>query len=186
MRKCQRRLPNQEVVITTEAIRNLEVVYELINPVPVQTPVQEVFEEKADALEEDFIINDLSQETNDLEVLGMEKVEAEEENQFTFDFNHPLAAKQNSISEEKVLQELDNEQEVIKVEEEIPEMVDFKFEVVEPPKSLEPVVEKPVSKSSPFDQSISQTVALENEKRKEHLKKFNHAFKHSYEQGTRV
>jgi cell division protein FtsZ len=171
--------PNQEVVMTTEAIRNLEVVYELINPVPVQTPVQEVLEEKADALEEDFIINDLSQVTNDLEVFGMEKLEAEEENQFTFDFNHPLAAKQNSISEEKVLKDLDNEQEVIKVEEEIPEMVDFKFEVVEPQSSLKPVVEKPVSKSSPFDQSISQTVALENEKRKEHLKKFNHAFKHT-------
>ena len=170
---------NQEVIITTEAIRNLEVIYELINPVPVQTPVQEVFEEKAAALGEDFIINDLSQETNDLEVLGMEQVEAQEENQFTFDFNHPLAAKQNSISEENVLHELDNEQEVVKVEEEIPEMVDFKFEVVESPKSPEPVVEKPVAESSPFDQSISKTVALENEKRKEHLKKFNHAFKHS-------
>ncbi len=101
------------------------------------------------------------------------------ENQFTFDFNHPLAAKQNSISEENVLHELDNEQEVVKVEEEIPEMVDFKFEVVESPKSPEPVVEKPVAESSPFDQSIIETVALENEKRKEHLKKFNHAFKHS-------
>jgi cell division protein FtsZ len=171
--------PNQEVIITTEVIRNLEVVYELINPVPVQTPVQEVYEEKADAFEEDFIINDLSQETNDLEVLGMEQVEVEEKNQFTFDFNHPLVTKQNTISEEKVLHELDNEQEVVKVDEEISEIDDFKFEVVEFPKSSEPVVEKPVAESSPFDQSISQTVALENEKRKEHLKKFNHAFKHS-------
>ena len=171
--------PNQEVIITTEVIRNLEVVYELINPVPVQTPVQEVYEEKADAFEEDFIINDLSQETNDLEVLGMEQVEVEEKNQFTFDFNHPLVTKQNTISEEKVLHELDNEQDVVKVEEEISEIDDFKFEVVEFPKSSEPVVEKPVAESSPFDQSISQTVALENEKRKEHLKKFNHAFKHS-------
>jgi cell division protein FtsZ len=32
--------------------------------------------------------------------------------------------------------------------------------------------------SNPFDQSIDQTLASQSEKRKEHLKAFNHKFKH--------
>ena len=32
---------------------------------------------------------------------------------------------------------------------------------------------------SPFDKSIQESVTSENKKRKEHLKKFNHAFTHS-------
>jgi cell division protein FtsZ len=175
--EAQEKISNQKLIITTEVIRNLEVVYELINP--VQLPVLKIVKEKNEVFEEEFIINDLSQETNDLEVFGIEKIEAEKENQFTFDFSHPLAVKQNSISEEKVLHELDNDGEVTKAEKEVSEMDDFKFEVVEPPKSPKLAFEKLVTESSPFDQSISQTVASENEKRKAHLKKFNHTFKHS-------
>ena len=175
--EVQEEIVNQKFILITEAIRNLEVVYELISS--FQSPVKKIVKEKNEVFEEEFIINDLSQATNDLEVFGVEQIEVEKENQFTFDFNHPLAVTQNPISEEKVLHELDNDEEVIKVEKEISEMVDFKFEVVEPPKSPKLSFEKPVAKSSPFDQSISQTVASENEKRKDHLKKFNHDFKHS-------
>ena len=64
--------------------------------------------------------------------------------------------------------------------------MEFKFEIIEKPGKYEQTessdlcIENEILKpESPFDKSIQESVTSENEKRKEHLKKFNHSFKHS-------
>lgn len=170
-------LEEEEFSVSKEEINNMDVIYELLENEP---PAQ--FEESSS--EEEFIINDLDEEVLNIEVKDSEEVvsEAEEENQFTFDFGMPISDTQE-VSSEKIVHTLDQENEEVKQEEAIAEAIDFKFEVVEKTE------EKPVldavdelsdpQSDSPFDKTIKETAVKENEKRKEHLKKFNHAFKHS-------
>lgn len=174
--------------MTPEEINNMEVVYELLaheDPSEMEKPVEAVEATSSEAEEDNFIINDLDEETLGLEIVEMEQVQAEEENQFMFDFSLPIDDAEQG-SEDKVVHELENEVDQStpsNTEELLEEAVTFKFEVVQTDE------ETPISKQtesttdsaddSPFDRTIRETVGKENEKRKEHLKKFNHAFKHS-------
>jgi cell division protein FtsZ len=166
----------EELMVNSEEIKNMEVVYELLK---VDQQIEEI---PVAEQEEEFIINDLDEEVLDIEVKGSEEVVPEEENQFTFDFGLPIAESHETTSK-KIVHTLTEEEEEVNEDESLKEAVDFKFEVVEKPQETSVLDDdKNLSSSnedSPFDQTIKETAVQENEKRKEHLKKFNHAFKHS-------
>ena len=166
----------EELIATTPALQNMEVVYELLESDQFQ-------EELEIETEEEFIINDLDEEVLDLEVVGSEEVAAEEENQFVFDFGLPISDSQE-VSSEKIVHTLsEEEEEEVKEDPSLSEAIDFEFEVVEkleetPVLETEEVLTSPHD-DSPFDKKIKETATKKNDERKEHLKKFNHAFKHS-------
>ena len=167
---------DNELIPSTAEIRNMEVDCELLeHDLPKEEPKIE--------MEKEFIINDLDEKVLELEVVGPEEVEAEEENQFALDFSLSISDAQEASSEKIVHTLTNGEDEDVKDDSCLSDAIDFEFEVVE---KLEEV---PVSEmedemsstqdNSPFDKKIKETATKENEERKEHLKKFNHAFKHS-------
>ena len=164
-----------ELIAHSEEIENMEVIYELLEVEPLQkTPKDEI--------EEEFIINDLDEEVLNLEVDVSQELEPEEENQFTFDFGLPISQTED-LSSEEIVYTLSNDEEEVKEDGSHTEAMDFKFEVVEKSKDTTELEKEEDFKSthdySPFNMTIKETAVEENEKRKEHLKKFNHAFKHS-------
>lgn len=85
----------EELEMSIDEINDMEVVYELLEHeqlaeiTPIKTDIADI--------EEEFVINDLDEEVLNLDVVGMEAVDAEEENQFTFDFGMPLSQKRRPL-----------------------------------------------------------------------------------------
>ena len=167
---------DNELIPSTAEIQNMEVDCELLeNCLPKKEPKIE--------MEEEFVINDLDEKVLELEVVGPEEVEAEEENQFALDFSLSISDAQEASSEKIVHTLTNGEDEEVKDNSCLSEAIDFEFEVVEkleevPVSEMEDEMSSPHD-NSPFDKKIKETATKENEERKEHLKKFNHAFKHS-------
>ena len=167
---------DNELIPSTAEIQNMEVDCELLeNYLPKEEPKIE--------MEEEFVINDLDEKVLELEVVGPEEVEAEEENQFALDFSLSTSGAQEAPSEKIVHTLTNGEDEEVKDDSCLSEAIDFEFEVVEkleevPVSEMEDEMSSPHD-NSPFDKKIKETATKENEERKEHLKKFNHAFKHS-------
>ena len=167
---------DNELIPSTAEIQNLEVDCELLDhELPEEEPKIE--------MEEEFIINDLDEKVLELEVVGPEEVEAEEENQFALDFSLSISDAEEASSEKMVHTLTNVEDEEVKDDSCLSEAIDFEFEVVEkleevPISEMEDEMISPHD-NSPFDKKIKETATKENEERKEHLKKFNHAFKHS-------
>ena len=169
----------EELDYSSDVIKEMDVIYELLQMAPLteESPIPN--EE-----EEEFIINDLGSDILDLDVVDSEAIVSEEENQFTFDFGLPISEKEESPSE-KIIHSLSEEKtdEHIQEDAAIKEALDFKFEVVEKQEENSPLESEDIlidsTPDTPFDKTISEANVEENEKRKEHLKKFNHAFKHS-------
>ena len=169
----------EELDYSSDEIKEMDVIYELLQMAPLteESPIPN--EE-----EEEFIINDLGSDILDLDVVDSEAIVSEEENQFTFDFGLPISEKEESPSE-KIIHSLSEEKtdEHIQEDAAIKEALDFKFEVVEKQEENSPLESEDIlidsTPDTPFDKTISEANVEENEKRKEHLKKFNHAFKHS-------
>ena len=168
----------EELDYSSDEIKEMDVIYELLQMAPFteESPIPNE--------EEEFIINDLGSDILDLDVVDSEAIVSEEENQFTFDFGLPISEKEESPSE-KIIHSLSEEKtdEHIQEDAAIKEALDFKFEVVEKREENSPLESKDIlidsTPDTPFDKTISEANVEENEKRKEHLKKFNHAFKHS-------
>ncbi len=165
-----------ELIAITPAIENIKVFYEILD---YENPE----EAREVEMEEEFIINDLDEEILDLQVIGNEEVEADEENQFAFDFSLPISNAQE-VSTDKIVHTISEaEEEKVKEDDSLSEAIDFKFEVVEKLNEISvsdiDEVMSSTQEDSPFDKKIKETATKENEVRKEHLKKFNHAFKHS-------
>ncbi len=168
----------EELDYSSDEIKEMDVIYELLQMAPLteESPIPNE--------EEEFIINDLGSDILDLDVVDSEAIVSEEENQFTFDFGLPISEKEESPSE-KIIHSLSEEKtdEHIQEDAAIKEALDFKFEVLEKREENSPLESKDIlidsTPDTPFDKTISEANVEENEKRKEHLKKFNHAFKHS-------
>jgi cell division protein FtsZ len=168
--------------LSSDEINNLEVVYEILDFNSTEDQLLE-FEEVSEVTDHDFIINNLSNDILDMEIVDEVVICADEdsENQFTFDF--ALTTKNlNEIDEEKVTNKLDDIENPVE-DKGMSEAMDFKFEIVEKPEKSElldlSIENENLKSESPFDMSIQESVTSENEKRKELLKKFNHSFKHS-------
>ena len=146
-------------------------------------------EEEVGAEEFDFIFNEI--ETKDhleLEVIDPEVVRAE--SQIEMEFDQPLPTKSESqphpiLNEEAP--EFQKEQTTTKDFDEAALEVKFELKTEEKPTAAPQEKEvsesldtapPPFAEANPFDQSIDQTLAAQNEKRKEHLKAFNHRFMH--------
>ena len=172
------------VEIDLDVVRNLEVIYELIElPEEEEIAPDQIKNIVPDDSypEEDFIFNDLDEEIRDIEVIGPELILAEE-NQFSLDFDLSLDAEGTSAASNQMEVLSTEEEPLIKyeldedVEEEIKEN-EHVFQHEE--KELSDELSEESHESSPFEQSISASTQQENEKRKEQLKKFNYTFKNS-------
>ena len=172
------------VGIDLDVVRNLEVIYELIElPEEEEIAPDQIKNIVPDDSypEEDFIFNDLDEEIRDIEVIGPELILAEE-NQFSLDFDLSLDAAGTSAASNQMEVLSTEEEPLIKyeldedVEEEIKEN-EHVFQHEE--KELSDELSEECHESSPFEQSISASTQQENKKRKEQLKKFNYTFKNS-------
>ncbi len=164
-----------KLIVSNKEIENIKVVYELLQVEPIEKKTNDEVGEK-------FIINDLDQEVLNLEVVESLELEQEEENQFTFDFGLPILETEDTSSK-KIVHTLSEKEQEIKDDPGLIEAEDFKFEVVEKLMDTTALENDKQIKSpqddSPFYRTIKDTAVQENEKRKDHLKKFNYAFKHS-------
>jgi cell division protein FtsZ len=172
---------NEDDTILTDQIKNLDVIYEILE---VNSSKEELLVEvEEEFTNNDFSINDLSNEVLDLEMVDEVIISADgnSENQFIFDFTLPNE-NHNGIDTEKLVYQ-SNEIDSPNENKEVDEAMAFKLEFIEKPEkseSLDLSTEKvKIESESPFDKTIQDIAASENDKRKEHLKKFNHAFKHS-------
>lgn len=157
--------------------------------------------------EEEFIINEIPTNILDIEVVEPEHISTEQEKQIQFEFDMPLMSVDSPSSEssqdqvepnlntvfEGTLDDTTQEEvsTVFQLEEEeleeisIPESeldfeeIDVEFKIVnqEEEQEVEPVSDS--SDVNPFDRSIRDSVNVENDKRKEQLKKFNYTFKNN-------
>ena len=141
--------------------------------------------------ETEFIFNEIEvKDPFEMEVIDPETLAAE--SQMQMEFEMPLKpknqAEQVSSAEEVVPEDLFQDKTVkdfddasleIKFELKQTEVTqDFSEEQPETVAEQTETIEQSVSQEDPFNQSIDETLAAQNEKRKEHLKAFNHKFMH--------
>ncbi|MDG1912703.1 MAG: cell division protein FtsZ [Flavobacteriaceae bacterium] len=136
------------------------------------------------AIEEEFMINEVSSLLSEIDVVDPEIVA--HKSQFQMDFELPFV--QETDQKSIVFQSEENkvEDSASNLQQELEEAsLEVKFEIKD--ESIELKEEKDVIKeetaavgaaTNPFEQSIDQTIIEQSEKRKEHLKAFNHKFKH--------
>ena len=137
-------------------------------------------------VEEDFVINEVSSLLSEIDVIDPEEVK--QESQIQMDFELPLTDK---ITEEKVAFQLEEdpvEKTTSKISQEFDDAsLEMKFELKDESTTLseesligvqEAEMQVEDSKTNPFEQSIDQTIDSQSQKRREHLKAFNHKFKH--------
>ena len=174
------------LIATTQEIASLEVIAEHITPIE-STPSIEAIEEVA--LEDDFVFNEINPTINEIDVVDHELIESEEKQQIQFEFELPI---QKELTTEEIevpqtieepiatvfqLEEIE-EAPVNQLEEpQTTEIADIELKVIaEIPENEEAKQALPPKGSSPFDQSIRESINLQNEKRKEQLKQFNYTF----------
>jgi cell division protein FtsZ len=141
--------------------------------------------------ETEFIFNEIEvKDPFEMEVIDPETLAAE--SQMQMEFEMPLKpknqAEQVSSAEEvvpedlfqdKTFKDFDDASLEIKFELKQTEVTqDFSEEQPETIAEQTETIEQSVSQEDPFNQSIDETLAAQNEKRKEHLKAFNHKFMH--------
>ncbi|MBA22839.1 MAG: cell division protein FtsZ [Flavobacteriales bacterium] len=165
-------------------------------------------EESDDVLQEDeFIMNEIPTNIRDIEVVEQEHISTEQEKQIQFEFDMPLMSVDLASDEpikDQVEPELSSDIEgslnetnteevstVFQLEEEeleeisIPENeldfeeIDVEFKILNQEEEQEVETVSDSSDVNPFERSIRDSVSVENDKRKEQLKKFNYTFKNN-------
>ena len=164
-------------------------------------------EESHDVYQEDeFIINKIPTDVRDIEVFDPEQITTEQEKQIQFEFDMPLMSVDSPSDEfthetaepefsvdfegspaETISEEVSTVFQLEEDElEEFPnpaneldfEEIDVEFKILNQEREeVEPVSE--VSDTNPFDLKIKDSISVENDKRKEQLKKFNYTFKNN-------
>ena len=172
------------IIPTTNEINEIEVIAEQVIPhAEPATPAEEV------SLEDDFVFNEVNTALNEIEVVDHELIESEVRQQIQFEFELPLQ-KEDEVAQVETpteeaeesfatvfqLEEIEEETSTAKKEETSPaEINEIELKVIaETPEAAIP--NKLPESSSPFDQSIRESISLQNEKRKEQLKQFNYTF----------
>ena len=141
--------------------------------------------------ESEFIFNEIEVKDHfDMEVIDPEHVAPE--SQIQMEFEMPLPQKNDTeqasvkhkeledvkLEQEKAVKDIDEAALEIKFEVKELEETD-KTEVLVQESEDEPTsTTKQQAQQEPFNQSIDETLSAQNEKRKEHLKAFNHKFMH--------
>ena len=170
------------IIPTTNEITEIEVIAEQVIPhAETATPAEEV------SLEDDFVFNEVNTALNEIEVVDHELTESEVRQQIQFELplqkedevaqvETPTKEAEESFATVFQLEEIEEETSTAKKEESAPaEINEIELEVIaETPEAA--VLNKLPEGSSPFDQSIRESISLQNEKRKEQLKQFNYTF----------
>ena len=138
--------------------------------------------------EEEFIINEVSTILSEIDVVDPEVVEQESQIQMDFELPFTKEKIEDSIhfnSDESITVEspYDLQQELegaslevkFEIKEESFSPVD---DLLSKPEVEEAELPKIDAEVDPFEQSIDQTISAQSEKRREHLKAFNHKFTH--------
>lgn len=173
------------IIATTSEIAAISVIAEQVTPLAdTSTPAVE-----ETSLEDDFVFNEVDTALNEIEVVDHELIQSEERQQIQFEFELPLQKEEvieqvetpateakESFATVFQLEEIEEETPTAKKEETVPaEINDIELKVIV--ETTEAVVSSKLPEgSSPFDQSIRESISLQNEKRKEQLKQFNYTF----------
>ena len=137
-----------------------------------------------ESLDEEFIINDLTDVLSDIDVVDPEVVD--QESQIQLDFELPLNKVKTEDFQAPHLEEgklLETSGDLTKDFEEVSLEVTFEIKD-EIPDTEKLIIKENDSKSNstaeidPFQQSIDESITSQSEKRREHLKAFNYKFKH--------
>ena len=143
------------------------------------------------AQESEFVFNEVEvKDPFEMEVVDHETIDFE--SQMQMEFEMPLKPKgeteqisslddevQQDIYQDKTVKDFDEAALEIKFELKDTEEQEFsKVEHEIPVKMESETTEQSKAEEDPFNQSIDETLAAQNEKRKEHLKAFNHKFMH--------
>ena len=137
-----------------------------------------------ESLDEEFIINDLTDVLSDIDVVDPEVLD--QESQIQLDFELPLNKVKTADFQMQHLEEgklLETSGDLTKDFEEASLEVTFEIKD-ETPDTEKLIIKENDSKSNstaeidPFEQSINESITSQSEKRREHLKAFNYKFKH--------
>ena len=141
--------------------------------------------------ESEFIFNEIEVKDHfDMEVIDPEHVAPESQIQMEFEMPLPqkndteqASVKHNELEDVKLEQEKavkDFDEAALEIKFEVKELEETdNTEVLAQESEDEPTSNtKEQAQQDPFNQSIDETLAAQNEKRKEHLKAFNHKFMH--------
>ena len=172
------------IIPTTNEITEIEVIAEqVISHAETATPAEEI------SIEDDFVFNEVNTALNEIEVVDHEMIESEVQQQIQFEFELPLQREDQVAQVETPTEELEESFATVfqleEIEEETStakkektaqaEINEIELKVIaETPEAAVP--NKLPEGSSPFDQSIRESISLQNEKRKEQLKQFNYTF----------
>ena len=173
-------------LLITDEIRDIDVIFEEVNydntitkDVMKTSELEFVTDDNIiDEFDGDFIINELSQEVQDIEVIEEELIDADKENQITFDFGIPNSRIESIDSKLTNLNNSDvdiNKDEIFIDSDKSQFSELFNIEVNDP----EVVNPKKTNEENPFDKTLSETASIENKKRMVQLKKFNYSFKNN-------
>ena len=152
--------------------------HELVSEVlkPETTGESEVFNSE-DSTVKNLEINEVSSILSDIDVIDPEIID--KESQFQMDFKLPFDKGSLNESIGSKLDKKEEEEAFQNIQHELSDSaLEVKFEVKE---ESEKVIEETTvinSESNPFEQTIETTIVAQSEKRREHLKAFNHKFKH--------
>ena len=137
-----------------------------------------------ESLDEEFIINDLTDVLSDIDVVDPEVLD--QESQIQLDFELPLNKVKTADFQMQHLEEgklLETSGDLTKDFEEA--SLEVTFEIKDETSDTEKlIIKENDSKSNPtaeidhFEQSINESITSQSEKRREHLKAFNYKFKH--------
>ena len=137
-----------------------------------------------ESLDEEFIINDLTDVLSDIDVVDPEVLD--QESQIQLDFELPLNKVKTEDFQAPHLEEgklLETSGDLTKDFEEA--SLEVTFEIKDETSDTEKlIIKENDSKSNstaeidPFQQSIDESITSQSEKRREHLKAFNYKFKH--------
>ena len=143
---------------------------------PETTGESEVFNSE-DSTVKNLEINEVSSILSDIDVIDPEIID--KESQFQMDFKLPFDKGSLNESIGSKLDKKEEEEAFQNIQHELSDSaLEVKFEVKE---ESEKVIEETTvinSESNPFEQTIETTIVAQSEKRREHLKAFNHKFKH--------
>ena len=159
--------------------------FEIHSPAIKDTPPSINVNVSDEFLDEEFIINDLSDSLSDIDVVDPEVLD--QENQIQLDFELPLGkvkveeSQMPHIEEEQLLEISTN---LIQDFDEASLEVTFEIKDETPSDNKKSIINENDSDSystaeiDPFEKSINESTTSQSEKRREHLKAFNHKFKH--------
>ena len=159
--------------------------FEIDSPVIKDTPPSLNVNISDESLAEEFIINDLTDVLSDIDVVDPEVLD--QENQIQLDFELPLnkvTAEESQMLHLEEEQLLETSTNLTQDFDEASLEVTFEIKEETPLNTEKSIIKENdsefdlIAEIDPFEQSISESITSQSEMRREHLKAFNHKFKH--------